>query len=456
MAALAQARRHLLQGWRGLHDFISQGIWDTDYTQASGWRWFGLRQLQVALLVAKGSRQSSLILRTQALALITLISVVPILAIVFSVFEVSGGLSSFQRSVEEFVLEHLAVGAREEVVTWIRTFVGNANAGAIGGLGFGVLLLTAGRAIAALEGAFNDIWAVRRGRPLLSKIFLYWSILTVGPVLLAASLGASAWLRGWVLTAPVLRPWLARPLTLLPIAISTLGLGLLYYVVPNTRVKLRHALLGGAFAAALVEIAKVAYAVVARYLVNYDAVYGSLGAIPIFIIWVTIVWHLVLFGCQLAFANQNVTTLRQEQQVLRASERTREQAGLAIMVQVSRAFLEGLGPPHVEALVRALGYPVRLLAPLTEQLCEAGLLREVALGHRRDPGYMPARPPAQTPVWAVLEALRGAGDPAPEAPNEAPARLLATEEVLSAEREAAAHLGARSLQDLAEGCAPAV
>ncbi|MDF1565482.1 MAG: YhjD/YihY/BrkB family envelope integrity protein [Deltaproteobacteria bacterium] len=387
-----------------IRHFFDVDVWERDHSQHKGMVWFLLRQLQVVLLVVKGLREDKIFVRANALAFVTLLSIVPFLAVIFSIFQALGGLTSLRESVQKFIYDNLAVGSDSQLVSWLDGLIAKFHGGAVGGIGVALLLYGSIRLMIATEAAFDGIWGVRRKRSLLYRVVVYWSLMTLGPILLALSLATTAALRGWLGSGTF--AGLAGLFGLVPALLSVLGFALLYLIVPNTRVKVRHALIGGLIAGALFEGAKWGYAWVAAHLFSYNALYGSLGAIPVFIIWVNICWILLLFGCELTFANQNVNTLRLEQRARDASTRTREILAARLMLEVASAFHDGGDPPQAASCSERLGAPVRLVREVLDQLRDAGLVRE-ALAGATDSGWLPARVLEQISVGDVVGAVRG-------------------------------------------------
>lgn len=396
---LAQVRR----GVGTVREFFDRGVWETDYSQHRGVVWFLVRQLQVLLLVVKGVREDQMRIRAASLSLITLLSIVPFLAVVFWIFQAVGGLHQFRARIQGFIFENIAVGSQEQFAQFVDGMVADIHGGAVGGLGTVVLLWASVRLMAAMEESFNSLWGVRRSRPLLGRFVIYWCLLTIGPLLLAASLAGSSWFQTWLEgRAPVL---LVQLLDLVPITITIFTFTLLYMVVPNTRVKFRHALIGGFTAGVLFEVAKWGYALVAANLFRYNALYGSLGAIPVFIIWVNIGWTLVLLGCEITFANQSVGALRHEQHATEASQRFRELLAVRLVLEIAVDLFKGQPPPSAPELSKRLSVPVRLVYDVLEVVLQIGLVRE-ANNPPDDPGYVPGRVLEQLSISDVLMALR--------------------------------------------------
>ena len=387
-----------------LREFLTHGLWERDFSQQRGVQWFLVRQLQVLVLVAKGMREDAVQLRAAFLSMITLLSIIPFLAVIFSVFTAAGGLGDLRHALQAFIYENIAVGSESELVHWIDRLVTQVNSGTLGGIGSVILVFASVRLVASIEVTFNSIWGVRRSRSLLARFVVYWTLLTLGPLVLAASLAGSAALRGWI--GDGVLPGLAVVFRVVPLILTVGAFTLLYMVIPGTDVKLRHALVGGTVAALLFEVAKLTYAFVAGNLLHYNLIYGSLGAIPIFMLWVYITWLIVLFGCEITFANQNVSTLRHEERALEASEYFRERLAARLMLDVALAFHRGDPPPTAAALSQGTQVSVRLVNEVLRHLGAADLIREASHEGSKDPGFLPARLLSQVTVADVVQALR--------------------------------------------------
>ncbi len=382
--------------------FLRRGIWELDYRHYTGPRRVLYRQLQVLMLAVRGMRQDEIRLRAASLSLITLLSVVPFLAVVFWVFQALGGVEDLRAKVEPFIYENLAVGSQEEAIAWLNRFIDQVHAGAVGGVGTAILIIAAIGLLGSMEQSFNKIWGIKRGRPLLNRFVVYWCLMTVGPILLAATLAGTAAITGWL---PLGEGIGAAALGLIPMAITIGSFTLFYAVIPNTQVSIRHALAGGVAAGILFEIAKLAYAWVATNLFQHHAVYGSLGAVPVFIIWVNIIWIVILLGCELTFAHQNVSAFQQEGRVREAGQQFKEIVASRLMVEIVGDYERGGSPPSPPELSRRLSVPIRLVRDIMERLISTGLLLEVSR-NGRDSGLVPARSPSGMTVADVIWAMR--------------------------------------------------
>jgi membrane protein len=392
-----------------LRYFLFHRLAHEDFSGARGIRGKLLRHGQIFWLAALGLRDDRIQLRASRLSQVTLFSLVPFLALVFSLFQAFGGLDVFRKRVEIFIFENIAVGSQDSFIDYLETFVGRIHGGALGSFSGLLLLGAAVRLVLSIEDAFDELWGVHERRRLFDRVVTYWAVITLGPLLLAASLAGSDALQAWTQARFTTPGWL---FSLVPPALTVLSFSVLYFVLPSARVRFRHALTGGVLAGLLFELAKAGYAVIAIHLFRYDAVFGSLGAIPVFIIWVEIAWLIVLLGCKLSFAYQNHATLLQEEMAEAASSRLLEELAARVVLESSRRFRAGEPPPSATELSRNLEVPVRLMNRILVVLCEVEVLREARRDEDRDPGFLPALPPDRLSVGKVVHALRNHGEAA--------------------------------------------
>lgn len=233
-----------------------------------------------------------------ALAYATLFALVPLAAVVFGVVAMFPFYESWTETVSRFVFANFVPGAADAVAEFLRTSA--ANARGLPGLGALTLLVTALLTLSNIEDTFNRVWRVTTPRRPLSRVLIYWSTLTLLPLLAVASLVVSSYIAS--------QPLLARAgetreagmlLRMLPVALELTAFTLAYRLIPNRTVAMRFALAGGVLAMLLFEAAKSGFAM---YLgrANYQQLYGAVAAIPIFLLWIYVSWVVVLLGASIA------------------------------------------------------------------------------------------------------------------------------------------------------------
>ncbi|MEK7468780.1 MAG: YhjD/YihY/BrkB family envelope integrity protein [Planctomycetota bacterium] len=434
--------------WKQIEDFFKRDIWL--HKPESRIRRFGYHMLRMGTLTVEGSMRSDVFLLSAALTYQLIFALVPLLAVVLSMFKGFGGLSGVSGKAKDYLLRYITPEVGDKVVTTIDSFVANINAAAIGVVGFLALLYTALSLMQTIEKTFNKIWGVKTHRPFLRRFMVYWTILTLSPILLVASVAATTFVQ-----SNGLYTWLTEhvpffgvfTLTLAPFLFAWGLFTGIYLIMPNTKVQFRAALTGALVAGTCWEGMKSAYVWYNTKIVTSYAFYGSLGSVPVFLLWIYLSWVVVLFGAEVAFAAQHVDTYKREIDAVKISTADRDRLSLVIAIQTVRPFEIGAPPPTAEVIAAGMNAPVRVVHDILYQLAEKGILREVGLGGNKDPGYMPARDPSKLSARDVLHAMRTAGD-AYTLPNGTEAAAV-YQLVDQAEARATDALAAVSLKDLA-------
>jgi membrane protein len=251
-------------------------------------------------LVRERLREERLLETAASLTFSTLLALVPLVTIALTVFSAFPVFSSLTAHIKEFLLANLVPEAASKVITvYGRQFVENATRLTL--FGIAGLAITAVLVMHTILGAFNNIWRVRRLRSLAVRIALYWAVLTVGPILVGGSLSITSWLVALSGDLGQISSGVQGLLLKgLPFVLTMLALTFIYAMVPNCRVALRDALVGGVLAALVFEVVKAGFT---RYLTlfpTYTLVYGTFASVPVFLLWIYLSWLIVLLGAVVA------------------------------------------------------------------------------------------------------------------------------------------------------------
>ncbi|MBI4041433.1 MAG: YihY family inner membrane protein, partial [Deltaproteobacteria bacterium] len=384
--------------YQPIADFFEKDIWQV-HRQDPFWKDFVLNICRLVYLVLYGVTKKRLAVRATALAYTTLLSIVPLIAVSMALFKVFGGFSIVQEKLEPFIFQNLAIGTGEVVKNYILGFMKNLHTGALGITGFVFLILTVIGLLSTIEAAFDDIWGVRKTRNWLRRFNAYWTMITVGPILLVASLGFGAYVHSI--------PFASFFIYLLPYILTWIAFFLLYIYMPNTKVHFRSAILGALIAGSLWELAKYGYTWYAKASVSYNAIYGSLGALPLFLIWLYLGWVIVLIGAEISFAMQNIETYRQEKWIANLSYEFKEFLALILMTYICEQYEHQKGPVSAQEITHTFTLPVRAVNDVLYQLAEAHLIIESG---EEDRTYIPCQPLEKISVQDVMNALRLRGD----------------------------------------------
>ncbi|MEO8151993.1 MAG: YihY family inner membrane protein [Rhizobacter sp.] len=251
-------------------------------------------------LTIQRARKERLAQVAGSLTFTTLLSIVPFLAVSFALFTRFPVFSRFEDALEEHLLKSLLpTEISRTVLKYLNQFAANASGLTL--LGSLFLLAAAIAMLLTVENALNQIWGVKRNRPFIKRVTLYVLMLAVGP----PALGVSLWATSYVLGASMgligtLPPWAAFALNLGPVVLSWMGLSILFYFVPNTKVRRRDAIAGALIASIALELGKRGFAAYLLKVPTYRAVYGTFAALPVFLLWVYFSWLVTLASALIA------------------------------------------------------------------------------------------------------------------------------------------------------------
>jgi membrane protein len=386
--------------------------------------------------------------RAAALAFSTILSLVPVFAVILAVL--AGPAFQTQR---ERVLDKMASAlVPDESNGWVidanspqekfketfrETIVPLAERmGTVGIFGFLILLATAGMLFRNIERAFNTIWRCGSNRPFFLRVAIATSMLFWGPVMLAFSISLTELLNSW----HVLFGYIA------PILFSTLMFTALFMLMPHARVRFRAALIGGLLTSLCWEVTKIFFLVYVTRVVSYNKIYGSLGLVPMLLLWVYLNWLLILMGAELAYglqhrgalAEQWLALLREKEGTDAEKERPSPTAVLAVAIEAARSFRSGAtGGLRLSQLTEALYAEPVLVRQAAERLVKRKILVRVNEENsseikEEDPVFLPACDPRQCDVSTLLLAACGDRDTEGRGPAwERAQKLLTTAAAMS-------------------------
>jgi membrane protein len=233
-----------------------------------------------------------------ALTYTTLFAVVPMMTVTFAMLSAIPAFQGVGEQIQSYIFSNFIPSTGAMIQEYLVAFTNQARQLTWFGVGF--LMATALMMLLTIEKAFNDIWRVRQPRRGMSSFLLYWAILSLGPLLLGAGFAMSTYVTSLsLISGPDALLGVRTLLKGMPLLLSIAAFTLIYAAVPNTRVPLRHAAVGGLFTAVLFELAKQIFGVYVGYFPSYQLIYGAFAAVPLFLLWVYLSWMIVLFGAEL-------------------------------------------------------------------------------------------------------------------------------------------------------------
>ena len=348
---------------------------------------------------------STLTLRAMGLVYITMLSIVPALALVFAALK---GFGIHQSTIKPLLLNVFQpLGADGiEIADRLIGFVENAEGGFLAGIGLLLLIYTTVSMIHKIESSLNFIWRVKNDRSIVERFGRYLSVVIIGPLLMVTAIGLIATIGSNAMVEKILAiSFLGATAVmagkLMPYVLVSMAFAFLFWFIPNTRVRFSAALVGGITGGVLWAFSGVAFA---TFVVNSShniTIYASFAIIIIALMWLYVSWIILLIGAQTAFYFQNPEYLQLGYRPLNIGNRMREQLALSMMLLVADSF-RNAGPAYTSNMIGAeLGLPGILLNPVNQRLVNAGLLE---VGSRNQ--LLPARDPGGISVGEVFEAIR--------------------------------------------------
>lgn len=389
---------------------LDEMIWRTpDGPQPRAQAWL-VRFMRLAIVLVRDLMQGQLTLRAMSLVYTTLLSIVPLLAISFSVLKAFGVYNQIRPALLSF-LEPLG-DKGVEITSRIVQFIENINVGVLGSVGLALLLYTAVSLVQKIEEAFNFIWHVSRTRGFGERFSRYVSALLVGPLLVFSAIGITAVVASLGVVRDAMQieaiSWLVLQAGRLVPYVLVIGAFTFFYTfMPNTRVRLGAALAGAFVGGVVWQSAGWAFAQFAASSTRYAAIYSSFAILILFMLWLYLNWLILLFGASVSFYVQHPEYLVKKGGEPRLSNRLRERLALVVMSLIGRHHLEGRAPWSADALSHTLRVPMRAIDVVLTALQSRGIL---ATTGDEPPGWLPARALDNVSVKELLDAVRAAGE----------------------------------------------
>ncbi len=369
----------------GLREKIKVLLWEQNPADLSLLQRVLLRQLQTAALVIRDFNVNQCFLRAAALTYYTMLSLVPLLALTFALLKAFG----VQNLLQPWIIEKLNVGDGE-AANIILGYINNTQVTKLGAVGLIFLIVAVISLLTNVEESFNHIWGVKSVRPMLRRFADYLSVILVGPLLIISAISMTSTLASNSLMQKLIEMRLVGGFVLLlfkvtPFIFMWLAFTWLYVFMSNIKVEWRAAFVGGVLGGTLWQIAQVGYVHFQVGVGRYNAIYGTMAALPIFMIWLYLSWVIVLFGLGVCYAKQNLRTSGRDLRKSEVSRNSFEQVALALLVTLADRFAKGEPPISHERLAKYLFIPPRLCRGIINLLLKIGFVTEICTlsGHCR-------------------------------------------------------------------------
>ncbi|HET7369792.1 MAG TPA: YhjD/YihY/BrkB family envelope integrity protein [Gammaproteobacteria bacterium] len=381
-------------------------LWGIETANLPWYQRVPINLARVGFVVLRDAFEGHLTLHAMSLVYTTLLALVPLIALSFSLLKGFGMHNVLQPALYQFLAPLGTKG--QQLADQISAFVNNVNASVLGSVGVILLIVTVISMLQKVEGAFNQIWHVQRARLLMRRFSDYLSVVIIGPVLTVGALGITATISSQKAISHLtsIEPFGTMALIGAQIAPYLLVIGaftFIYVFAPNTRVKFRPALVGGIIAGALWQSAGLAFTLFTGSTTRVTAIYSGFAIVIFFLIWLYLSWLILLVGAEITFYAQNPDFVSRYHVHHYLGSRLREKLALLVMVWVGSRFLRRERPLSVNDLTHRTHASGEAVANICEQLYGAGLLLTV---DEPKPGYVPGRDMGDIRLEEILMAVR--------------------------------------------------
>ena len=389
---------------KNYYDFV----WGSDSKQLPHFQRMLIQALRISQLVIRDLVDGMLTLQAMSLVYTTLLSIVPLLAVSFSVLKGFG----VHNQVEPMLLNLMQpLGDKGvEITQRIIEFVENTKAGVLGSLGLALLFYTVVSLIQKIERSFNYTWRVTEQRPFAQRFSDYLSVVLLGPLLIFTALGVTASISGSAVLQQLHQyetiDWFIRFIgRLIPYLLVITAFTIVYIFVPNTRVKFKSALIAAVVSGVLWETTGWIFASFVVSSAKYAAIYSAFATLIIFMIWLYVCWMILLIGASIAFYVQYPEYRTLQQRNFHLSNRMKERIALLAMSIISGNYYANRDPLTTQQVAKRINITPELVNPIIDQLLSCKVLITT---NGSKPGLLPAQPPEVQKVIDILRVVRKA------------------------------------------------
>lgn len=425
---------------------VENVLWDPRVPTTSWPMRFMARLTRFPYALVRDALGGELTLRAMSLVYTTLLAIVPLIAFSFSVLKAF----DFHRQVQPLLYSFLAPLGDEGInlTNQVMEFVENVQGVALGSLGLALLIWTVVTMIQKIEEAFNYVWQVQRPRSIGRRFSEYLSVILIAPVLLATALGLKGTAENtsiarWLLDIDVISDGVIFFGQFMPYLLIVGAFSFLYGFIPNTRVRITSALVGGLAGGLTWSFVGALFASFVSASTRYQAIYSSFAIPLLALIWLYISWLIVLLGARVSYYYQHPEYLRRGRDRIKLTNRLRERLALAVMYYVGQEFRNERPHWTVNTLATHLGIPADSLAEIIHQLESRRLLVVT-----EDDVMLPGRDTECLPLNDIIDAVRR--DPSERQLIKGTSLQRVDHVVAEIETAVDEHLAGRSLRDLIE------
>ena len=393
-----------------LQQFFTRDIWRISEEEVTPFRRKVYSCLKIIILTGQQFFNDRISVRASALTYSTLLSIIPILAILFAIARGFG----FDSVIEDMFRNNFNAQQADLFITWINSYLQHTKSGVFIGIGFVMLLWSIYILTDDIERSFNAIWQVKRTRTMFRKFTDYFSMILLLPLVIVFSSGLTIFMSTYVKemrTFEVLTPLLQTLVQFVPYLLTWGMFICLFIFIPNTKVRFTHAVIPGILAGSAFQAFQYIYINSQIWVSNYNAIYGSFAAIPMFLLWTQISWTICLIGAEISYVSQNLESFYFGKETANISRRYHDFFCTIILSGICKRFEKGETPFSAEEISRKYQIPIRLTRKILYELQDLHLIYE-AMDENHSPEsicYLPGMDTGSLTLGLLLDRMDSLG-----------------------------------------------
>ena len=395
-------------------NFIKEDIWLLHEQKLPLFKATLIKSLKIVILSVQGFSRDLCPLRASALTLYSILSIVPVIAMLFGIAKGFGFETMLQKRLLEQAPDQDAMVL--QLISFAQNLLESTKGGVVAGIGIVVLFWTIINVIGNIEESFNYIWKIGTGRSISRKFSDYLSLMLLAPVLLIASGSITVFLDTkitWLISVielPEFGIWLVvKALSFSPLVLMIALFTFTLIFMPNHKINVRAGIIAGIVTGILYHLSQSAYLSLQIGVSSYNAIYGSFAALPLFVVWLQIGWMIVLFGCEIAFFLQNYEIYRNNNRYSDLSFSLKKVLALQITQLIIKNFIQLNNPLTAAEISTRLVIPIAIIQPVLSNLMASHLIIELKNQDEVDEVYLPAVDINRLTIAYIINALEQCG-----------------------------------------------
>lgn len=397
-----------------ISNFIKEDIWTIPDNNLTMLKRSGINVLKIILLSVKGFGRDLCPLRASALTLYTLLSIVPVIALLFGIAKGFG----FEEKLEQQLLEQASDQDTMmiQLIEFSENMLSSTKGGVVAGIGIVVLFWTVIKVIGNIEESFNHIWKIQNNRAMARKLSDYLSLMMFAPVLLIMASSLTVFVKtqiAWLVEVIRLPEFgtklVVYAMSFSPLVIMSLLFTFIFVFMPNQKINLKAGFIAGVVTGVLYQLVQWTYLTLQIGASSYNAIYGSFAALPLFIIWLQMGWIVVLLGCEISFYIQNYDSYKHNEKFSDLSFSLKKNIALQVCHNIVMRFSNGEEAPNAERIAKELVLPISVIQKSLAALKDSNLIVELNVLENEEIIYQPSRDINSLTISAVINALETSG-----------------------------------------------